>query len=60
MFIVKETYAPALLRKRTEKLKQETGDLRLWCRYDHEESGFQMLRTNLVRPVRMIVSEPIW
>ncbi|KAJ5110252.1 hypothetical protein N7532_002897, partial [Penicillium argentinense] len=59
MFIVKETYAPALLRKRTEKLKQETGDLRLWCRYDHEESGFQMLKTNLIRPVRMIVSEPI-
>ncbi|KAJ5203634.1 uncharacterized protein N7498_004513 [Penicillium cinerascens] len=59
MSLVKETYAPALLRKRTKKLQKETGDQRWWCRFDHEETGFQVLRTNLVRPFRMIVFEPI-
>lgn len=60
MFLVKETYAPALLRKRTKKIQKETGDQRWWCRFDHEETGFQVIRTNLVRPFRMIVFEPIW
>ncbi|KAJ5141559.1 hypothetical protein N7526_002554 [Penicillium atrosanguineum] len=57
--LVKETYAPALLRKRTKKIQLETGDQRWWCLYDHEETGFEIIRTNLIRPFRMIVSEPI-
>jgi hypothetical protein len=60
MFLVKETYAPALLRRRTKNLQQETGDLRWWCQFDHEQTGLQMLKTNLIRPVRMILFEPIW
>jgi hypothetical protein len=60
MFLVKETYAPTLLRRRTKKLQQETGDLRWWCQFDHEQTGLQMLKTNLIRPIRMILFEPIW
>jgi len=60
MLLVKETYAPALLREKTRKLRIESGDERWWCIYDHQDSGFQRLKTNLVRPVRMIVLEPIW
>ncbi|KAJ5608711.1 hypothetical protein N7528_009278 [Penicillium herquei] len=59
MFLVKETYTPALLRQRTQKRQQETGDQRWWCRFDHEETGLQILQTNLIRPLRMTVSEPI-
>ncbi|KAJ5600183.1 hypothetical protein N7450_001250 [Penicillium hetheringtonii] len=59
MLLVKETYAPALLRAKTRKLQIESGDERWWCIYDHKDSGFQRLKTNLVRPVRMIVLEPI-
>ena len=60
MFVVKETYAPALLRKRTRRIQKETGDERWWCRYDHEETGLQILKSNMIRPLRMTVSEPIW
>lgn len=60
MFSVQETYAPALLRKRRKKIQDETGDQRWWCRYDHQETGIQVIRTNLIRPIRMIVAEPIW
>ena len=60
MILVKETYAPALLRKRTREQQRATGDRRWWCRFDHQETGLQVLRTNLVRPLRMVVFEPIW
>ncbi|KAJ5263216.1 hypothetical protein N7478_010821 [Penicillium angulare] len=59
MFLVKETYAPALLRARTLKKKKETGDQRWWCAYDHEQTGLQILKTNMIRPLRMTVTEPI-
>jgi hypothetical protein len=60
MILVKETYAPALLRKRTREKQRATGDRRWWCRFDHRETGLQVLKTNLVRPLRMVVTEPIW
>ncbi|KAJ6003204.1 hypothetical protein N7451_005751 [Penicillium sp. IBT 35674x] len=59
MFLVKETYAPALLRQRTRRIQKETNDERWWCRYDHEETGFQIVKTNMIRPLRMAVLEPI-
>lgn len=60
MFSVEETYAPALLRQRTKKLQKETGDPRWWCQFDHKQTGLQILKTNMIRPVRMIFLEPIW
>ncbi|KAJ5286103.1 hypothetical protein N7524_001409 [Penicillium chrysogenum] len=59
MFLVKETYSPALLRQKTIKRQKMTGDRRWWCRFDHEEAGLQVLKTNLIRPLRMAVLEPI-
>ncbi|KAJ5919297.1 hypothetical protein N7466_010240 [Penicillium verhagenii] len=59
MFLVKETYTPALLRQRTKRRQQETGNYKWWCRYDHKEAGFQILKTNMIRPLRMAVLEPI-
>ncbi|KAJ5243767.1 hypothetical protein N7489_003863 [Penicillium chrysogenum] len=59
MFPVKETYSPALLRQKTIKRQKMTGDRRWWCRFDHEEAGLQVLKTNLIRPLRMAVLEPI-
>ncbi|OQE77396.1 hypothetical protein PENNAL_c0062G10490 [Penicillium nalgiovense] len=52
MFLVKETYSPALLRQKTKKRQKLTGDRRWWCRFDHEETGLQVLKTNLIRPLR--------
>ncbi|OGE47804.1 hypothetical protein PENARI_c036G12189 [Penicillium arizonense] len=47
MILVKETYAPALLRNRTREKQRATGDRRWWCRFDHRETGLQVLKTNL-------------
>lgn len=60
MFLVKETYAPALLRQKTKLKRKKTGDQRWWCRFDHNVTGIHVLKTNMIRPFRMIVFEPIW
>lgn len=60
MLLVKETYAPALLRQRTKRRREETRDRRWWCQWDHQETGLQIVKSNMIRPVRMIVGEPIW
>ncbi|KAK4539207.1 hypothetical protein LTR36_000890 [Oleoguttula mirabilis] len=56
---IKETYAPAILRKRAAKKRQETGDERWWSRYDDEEEFLPLLKVNLSRPFVMTVTEPI-
>lgn len=58
---VKETYAPAILRTRAARRRQETGDERWWSRYDEKKKEFlPLLKVNLSRPFVMMVTEPIW
>jgi len=57
--LVRETYAPAILRKRAAKRREETGDERYWSRYDDEEKFWPLLKVNLSRPFVMTVTEPI-
>jgi MFS family permease len=59
LFCVKESYAPAILKKRAEKRRQETGDERWWCRYDQKLSVVDLLKVNLTRPFVMTFTEPI-
>jgi multidrug resistance protein len=58
--LIKETYAPALLRKRAAKKRKETGDDRWWSRYDDKLEFWPLLKMNLSRPFVMTVTEPIW
>lgn len=59
--ILKETYSPALLRRKAKLRRLETGDARFWSRYDDRTASFlQLLRLNLSRPFLMIFTEPIW
>lgn len=60
MFVVKETYAPTILRTRAARLRKETGSQRWWCRYDEKAKFWPLLKTNLSRPLIMAVTEPIW
>ena len=58
--IMKETYAPVILRKKAARLRKETDDTRWWCRYDYKVPLKDTMKTNLSRPFVMAVLEPIW
>jgi multidrug resistance protein len=59
VFLIKETYAPAILRTKSAKKRKETGDNRWFSRYDDKKLFWPLLRENLYRPLSMAVSEPI-
>lgn len=60
LVLMKETYAPAILRKLAAKRRKETDDDRWWCRYDEKSELWPLLKVNLSRPFVMAVTEPIW
>ncbi|KIW00089.1 uncharacterized protein PV09_08275 [Verruconis gallopava] len=59
LLCIKETYAPAILRKKVMVRKKETDDGRWWCRYDDKKDFWPLLRLNLSRPFIMTIKEPI-
>jgi multidrug resistance protein len=59
VFMIKETYAPAILRAKSAKKRKETDDSRWFSRYDDKKLFWPLLRENLYRPLSMAVSEPI-
>ncbi|PLN79116.1 MFS general substrate transporter [Aspergillus taichungensis] len=61
LFFIKETYAPAILRRRCLAKQKQTGDMRWWTRYDdqRDKGWWQIMQTNLSRPLIMAVFEPI-
>ena len=58
--MVKETYAPALLRKKAKLRRKEQDDDRYWSRYDSKVKFWPLLKVNLSRPFVMVFTEPIW
>lgn len=58
--IMRESYAPILLRKKAARLRKENDDPRWWCRYDQKQSLLEIMKVNLSRPFIMAVMEPIW
>ncbi|EUC38162.1 hypothetical protein COCCADRAFT_83747 [Bipolaris zeicola 26-R-13] len=59
VFMVKETYAPAILRAKSAKKRMETSDPRYYSRYDDKKSFWPLLKENLYRPFSMAFNEPI-
>jgi MFS family permease len=57
---IKETYAPAILRKRAERLQKEKGRSEWWTRYDSGGNLSAWLKTGFIRPFAMLATEPIW
>lgn len=57
--MIKETYAPAILRKRARQCRKETGDERYRSRYDDKTRFWPLLKENMSRPFVMAVTEPI-
>lgn len=59
-FLMKETYAPVLLKRKAARLRKQTDDSRWWSPYDQRGNLADALRVNLIRPTVMAVTEPIW
>lgn len=59
VFMIKETYAPAILRAKAAKKRKETSDPRYHSRYDDKKAFWPLLKENLYRPLSMAVNEPI-
>ncbi|KAJ6038238.1 hypothetical protein N7460_008009 [Penicillium canescens] len=57
--LLKETYAPTLLRKKAARLRKESGESRWWCRYDQKAGLYEILKLNLSRPFMMAITEPV-
>lgn len=57
---LEETYQPKILSRKAKLLRKETGDTRLHTEYDDPDRTFlKLLKTNLIRPVRMISTQVI-
>lgn len=56
---LRETYAPKILAVKKKKLQKETGNTMLYTEYDEPDRTFpQLLRKNLIRPFRMLFTQP--
>lgn len=56
---LKETYPPAILKRKAARLRKETDDPRWWCQYDQRVSTLHLLKINLSRPFVLGATEPI-
>ncbi|KAJ5532717.1 MFS general substrate transporter [Penicillium frequentans] len=60
VFTYPETYPPRILQKKTQRLREETGNKTLACALDIEETSFRYLaRIYLIRPWALFFTEPI-
>jgi MFS family permease len=59
LIFVRETYAPVLLQRKTERLRKETGNELLKSKYDTGLSSRDFLKRSIVRPLKMLFRSPI-
>ncbi|GAA6004061.1 hypothetical protein JCM10207_006538, partial [Rhodosporidiobolus poonsookiae] len=58
--LMKETYAPAILRWRAEKLRKSSGDDTIQTEQERQKRPFSdILVETLLRPLKMLILEPI-
>ncbi|KAJ5983861.1 spermine transporter [Penicillium waksmanii] len=57
---VPETYAPIILKKRAAKMRKETGNQNIMTEQEQKKLSLgDIARTNLIRPITMIMTEPV-
>ncbi|PKX98945.1 putative MFS transporter [Aspergillus novofumigatus IBT 16806] len=57
-FLLRETYGPVLLRRKCARMRKTTGNINLYTEYDGMSST-ALLHKNLVRPFRLLATQPI-
>lgn len=56
---LRETYAPKILATKKRKMQKLTGNPKFHTEYDRPDRTFgQVLRKNLIRPFRMLFTQP--
>lgn len=59
-FLLQETYAPKLLGVKAAKLRKSTGNENLYTQYERPKKTIaKVLRVSLVRPFRLLLTQPI-
>ena len=59
--LLKESYAPVILRQKAARRRREGKDDRYWCSFDEKKISFiASMKIALTRPFKMIITEPIW
>lgn len=56
---VKETYPPAILKRKAARMRKETDDPRWWCQHDQKLTTLHLIKVNLSRPFILFATEPI-
>lgn len=60
LFFLRETYGPKILRERAKRLRKETGDANYRTEAERQNKTLsQVLRTSLIRPFRLLFTQPI-
>ncbi|PLB39031.1 MFS transporter [Aspergillus candidus] len=60
LFFLRETYGPRILRDRAKQLRKDTGDESYQTEDERQNKTLlQVLRTSLVRPFRLLLTQPI-
>ncbi|KAL6898813.1 major facilitator superfamily domain-containing protein [Trichoderma evansii] len=59
IFTLRETYPPAILKRKAARLRKEKDDPRYWCQYDQKISTLNLLKINMSRPFVLAATEPI-
>lgn len=59
LFFLQETHAPTLLKRRADRLRKETGNEKIHTEIDSDKTLVKVLQTALVRPFRLLVTQPI-
>ena len=57
--LLPETYAPTLLRKKAAKIRNETGNEKVYTIFDVDEPWHARFRHNLIRPFILLATQPI-
>ncbi|MCJ1268777.1 hypothetical protein MMC22_008665 [Lobaria immixta] len=59
IFLMRETYHPTLLQRKTDKLRKETGNLNLKSKFDSGLKPADLFKLSIVRPAKMLIFSPI-
>lgn len=59
VFFMRETYAPVILQRKTNRLRKETGNQLLRSKLDSGLSPRDFFKRGIVRPMKMLVRSPI-